>query len=84
MRQHRQQLSFEINQDIQQEGIKKCFEMGGRLTVQAAFSRFHTTELRKIVCRLKNAGMNIVSEYIEQNGSRFKQYWLEKDKEVAA
>lgn len=75
----RNQLSFEINQAIQQEGIKKCFEMGGRLTVQQAFSRFHTTELRKIVCRLKKAGYPIVSEYIEEKGNRFKQYWLSKE-----
>lgn len=74
----RKQLQFEINQDIQQEGIKKCFEMGGVLTVQTAFSRFHTTELRKIVCRLKKAGYNIVSEYVEERGSRFKNYWLAK------
>lgn len=83
--QPRNQLSFEINQDIQQEGIKKCFEMGGKLTVQAAFSRFHTTELRKIVCRLKAAGLNIVSEYKESNGSRFKEYWLDRsNKQLSA
>lgn len=76
---NRQQLSFEINQDIQQEGIKKCFEMGGRLTVKTALLRFGTTELRKIVCRLKRAGYNIVSEYIEEKGNRFKQYWLAPD-----
>lgn len=71
-----QQLSFEVNHDIQMEGIKKCFEMGGRLTVQQAFWRFHTTELRKIICRLKKAGMNIVDEWKSENGSRFKEYWL--------
>lgn len=79
----RKQLSFEINQDIQQEGIKKCFEMGGRLTVQEAFHRFHTTELRKIVCRLKKAGYNITDRWIEKNGNRFKQYGLDK-KQVSA
>lgn len=72
----RQQLSFTINQAIQQEGIKKCFEMGGKLSVQDAFYRFHTTELRKIVCRLKRAGYNIASEWIEKDGSRFKEYFL--------
>lgn len=72
----KQQLSFEINQAIQQDGIKKYFEMGGVLSVQEAFRKFHTTELRKIVCRLKKAGLNIVSEYTESNGSRFKKYWL--------
>lgn len=70
------QLSFEVNHDIQMEGIKKCFEMGGRLTVQQAFWRFHTTELRKIICRLKKAGMNIADEWKTENGYRFKEYWL--------
>lgn len=75
----RNQLSFEINQAIQQEGIKKCYEMGGVLSVQEAFSRFHTTELRKINCRLKNMGMKIVDKYVVENGSRFKKYWLDQD-----
>ena len=72
----RNQLSFEINQAIQQEGIKKCFEMGGRLTVQAAFYRFHTTELRRIISRLRKAGMKIIDEWKEANGVRFKEYFL--------
>lgn len=70
-------LSFEINQAIQQEGIKKCFEMGGKLTVQAAFSRFHTTELRRIVSRLRKAGYNIADEWVEAGGVRYKQYFIE-------
>jgi len=72
----RKQLSFEINQAIQQEGIKKCFEMGGRLTVQAAFHRFRTTELRRIISRLRKAGMNISDEWKEADGVRFKEYYL--------
>jgi phosphoribulokinase len=75
----RNQLSFELNQAIQQDGIKKCFEMGGKLTVQDAFHRFSTTELRKIVCRLKKSGLNIVSQYTQANGYRFKEYWLSKE-----
>lgn len=78
----RKQLSFEINQDIQQEGIKKCFEMGGKLSVQDAFRRFHTTELRKIVCRLKKAGLNIVSEYKKGDGVIFKEYWLQQNQNL--
>lgn len=70
------QLSFEINQAIQQDGIKKCFEMGCRLTVQDAFRRFGTTEARKIISRLRKAGMNIVDEWIESNGVKFKRYFL--------
>jgi hypothetical protein len=70
------QLSFEINQAIQQEGIKKCFEMGGRLTVQGAFQRYSTTELRKIISRLRKAGMPIADEW-KQNGTvRYKEYYL--------
>lgn len=75
----RKQLSFEINQDIQQEGIKKCYEMGGVLSVQDAFRRFGTTELRKINCRLRDMGLPIISKYVIENGSRFKRYWLDQD-----
>lgn len=75
----RNQLSFEINQAIQQGGIKKCYLMGGVLSVQDAFRRFATTELRKINCRLKKQGLPIVDKYVVENGSRFKRYWLDQD-----
>lgn len=35
------------------------FLQGGRLTVQKAFHLFHTTELRKIVSRLRRRGYDI-------------------------
>lgn len=71
-----QQLSFTINQDIQQEGIKKCFQMGGRLSVQDAFYRFKTTELRRIISRLRKSGMNIADEWKQADGVRYKEYFL--------
>lgn len=37
------------------------FLSGGRLTVQKAFRLFHTTELRKIVSRLRRKGYDIQS-----------------------
>ncbi|MEB0262878.1 hypothetical protein [Mucilaginibacter sp. 10I4] len=69
-----QQLSFEINQAIHQAGIKKCFEMGGKLTVQEAFWKFKTTELRKIVSRLKKAGLPIISK--RKVDETYHEYYL--------
>lgn len=45
-----------------QRDILAYFQQGGRLTVQKAFRKFHTTELRKIVSRLRRSGHNIASK----------------------
>lgn len=45
-----------------QHNILAYFQQGGRLTVQKAFHLFHTTELRKIVSRLRRSGHNICSK----------------------
>ena len=44
-----------------QREILRYFLLGGRLTVQKAFRKFGTTELRKIVSRLKRKGFDISS-----------------------
>lgn len=54
---------------------------GGRLTVQKAWRMFSTTELRRIVSRLKQKGHPIVDEwkYSETNDGRrvkFKEYYM--------
>jgi hypothetical protein len=62
-----------------QKQIELYFKAGGTLTVQQAFHMFHTTELRKIVSRLRKNGMNIISELIDAlNGDQYKEYWLAK------
>lgn len=54
---------------------------GERLTVQKAFRLFHTTELRKIVSRLRRRGYDIRSErkYRETEDNRrvtYNEYFL--------
>jgi hypothetical protein len=76
------QLSILSNQDKAQEDIKQFFETGGVLTVQKAFWKFHTTELRKVVCRLKDKGLNIVSKRVD--GESYKEYWLDRSNKIKA
>lgn len=53
---------------------------GEKLTVQKAFRLFHTTELRKIVSRLRRKGYDIKDRILsaETDGriSRFKEYFM--------
>lgn len=56
---------------------------GGRLTVQRAFGMFHTTELRKIVSRLRRRGHLIKSERcsaVTEDGRQvmFNEYYIDK------
>jgi hypothetical protein len=59
-----------------QRAILMAFQNGMRLTVQMCFRLFHTTELRKVVTRLRRMGHNIVSEKL--NGENYKTYWMPK------
>jgi len=56
--------------------IKKDFENGNKHSVLSALKKFGTTELRRIVSRLKKQGLNVCSEWQEYDGKRFKIYWL--------
>lgn len=53
---------------------------GEKLTVQKTFRLFHTTELRKIVSRLRRKGYDIKDRILcaETDGrtSRFKEYYM--------
>jgi hypothetical protein len=54
---------------------------GGKLTVQRAYRLFHTTELRKIVSRLRREGWTICAERIHdktEDGRKvtFNEYYL--------
>ena len=55
---------------------------GGRLTVNKALAMFRTTELRKVVSRLKRAGHDIRSVWRDDVADgrkvRFKEYYLVK------
>ena len=47
-----------------QRQIAAYFRKGGRLTVKRAWDMFGTTELRRIVSRLRKGGMDIVSRWV--------------------
>lgn len=56
---------------------------GGRLTVQKAIQMFDTTELRRIVSRLKDRGFPVVADkqYGETKTGRrvqFKEYFMKQ------
>ncbi|WP_317319160.1 helix-turn-helix domain-containing protein [Alistipes communis] len=64
-----------------QRHIRDYLMQGGTLTVQQAFRRFHTTELRKVVTRLRRKGDTIVSRWtdgqsIDGRRSRYKVYYM--------
>ena len=64
-----------------QKGILTYLKQGGRLTVKTAIMMFHTTELRKIVSRLRELGHRIGSTWRTDKASdgrevRFKEYYL--------
>lgn len=61
--------------------IRNYLMQGGTLTVQQAFRRFHTTELRKVVTRLRRKGDTIISRWtdsVSSDGrrSRYKVYCM--------
>lgn len=60
--------------------IQDYLARGGTLTVQQAFRMFHTTELRKIMTRLKRKGYIILDRWTdsEKDGrkSRYKVYYM--------
>lgn len=60
--------------------IKKYFLVGETLTVQKTISKFHTTELRCVVSRLRKEGIPILSELcLDLNTDKwYKEYWVNK------
>lgn len=60
--------------------IRNYFESGGRLTVQTAIRQFNTTELRRIVSRLRKNGVAISARWTSVTTSdgryqRVKEYY---------
>lgn len=62
-----------------QGAILAHFERGGALTVLDALRLYHTTELRRIVSRLKNAGYDIQSSH--DDGCNYKRYFLQQEQQ---
>jgi len=58
--------------DQKQRAVLEYLQQGGSLTVLECISRFHTTELRRIVTRLK--GYGIKSELVE--GANYHRYFI--------
>lgn len=56
--------------------IKTLLETGAKVTVKSAWLICRTTELRTYLSQLRKDGMMILSEWVERDGKRFKQYWL--------
>lgn len=62
-----------------QAAILAYMQKGKSLTVLQALKQFHTTELRKIICRLRNKGHVIESYWHEENGrKKYKVYKIVK------
>ena len=57
--------------------VRSAFEDGLILTVVKAITLCNTSELRVYVTKLIREGLNIKSEWKENNGKRFKIHWLE-------
>jgi hypothetical protein len=78
MHEQRNQLVLDFMQrhrktDPQNE-ILKHFQRGDSLTVLEALKLYHTTELRRVVSRLKKQGFNIISEPVK--GQNYNKYEL--------
>ncbi len=50
---------------------------GERLTVQECFHRFHTTELRRIISRIRDWGHEVKSEKVK--GETYHVYYMPKE-----
>ncbi len=63
------------------EQIKQYFLDGGVLTVKSALLKFGTTELRRVVSRLRKQGMDIASEKINHLYEKgyHKEYFLTRE-----
>ena len=57
-----------------QRAVLMALQNGQQLTTQRCYREFHTTELRKIVCRLRGMGHDIKSE--RRDGENYKTYYL--------
>lgn len=56
--------TISTNVDAPQRAILDSLQRGERLTVQKAYHRFHTTELRKVISRLRKFGYIICANKI--------------------
>jgi biotin operon repressor len=57
-----------------QRAILLALQNGQQLTTQQCYRHFGTTELRKVVCRLREKGFDIRGE--RRDGNNYKTYYL--------
>lgn len=68
-----------IKKSDPQEQVKQHFLTGATLTVQQCLRLYRTTELRRIVSRLRKQGMNIGGEMYKGEYKIYKLVKEEKD-----
>lgn len=64
-----------VNPDSAQQKVKKHLEDGKSITVVECLRLYHSTELRGIIARLRKS-MTIHDTWVEQDGRRFKRYYI--------
>jgi len=58
--------------DKKQADVLRHFQQGGTLTVFECWQMFHTSELRRVVSRLRKAGYAIIGQ--KEDGCTYKRY----------
>lgn len=63
-----------------QDKVRNHLLSGLSITVQQCIRLTHSTELRRIISRLRKSGMNIKDRWYEVNGKKeYKVYYLAKE-----
>lgn len=63
-----------------QQKIKECLLLGMSLTVKDCLKLTHSTEMRRIISRLRKSGMNIGDKWCHDSyGHKYKSYFLVKE-----
>ena len=64
--------------ETQKQKIRKHLEAGGSITPLEALREFGCFRLAARIDNLRNEGMNIKMEMVEQHGKRFAKYEIKK------
>jgi hypothetical protein len=63
-----------------QAAVLAYLQTGGSLTVIECINRFHSTELRRVISRLRKAGHRIADTFENaDDGAMYKRYYLQKE-----
>lgn len=68
--------------DGKQQAVLLALQNGQHLTTQICYRHFGTTELRKVVCRLRDKGYDIRS--YRNDGENYKHYFLQNADKLTA